>query len=116
MSILADFYTLAGPVFNGRAYRNFAPSSPQLPYAVFFRVSGVEGTTLDANGGDDNEVETRIQIDIWSKSGVEVDSLATALKGALKVWSVSNTILLEMDGSEPELELHRITLDIQTIK
>ena len=116
MSILSDFYALAGPVFDGRAYRNTAPDSPTAPYATFFRVSSIEGLTLDENGGDENETETRIQIDVWAESGVEVDARAGALKAALKAWSVPNVLLLEMDGYDPEAKLHRVTLDIQTIK
>lgn len=115
MSILADFFALVGPIFDGRAYRNAAPASPTAPYATFFRVSGIEGVTLDKNGGTDNESETRIQIDIWSPSGTEVDAKADAVKAALKGWQISNVINLEADGHEGDTKLHRITLDISTI-
>lgn len=114
MSILTEFYSLAGPVFAGRAYRNTAPDSPQAPYATFSRVSGVEGNTLDANGGSGNETQTRIQIDIWAAGGVEADALADSLKAALKGWSVPNVLNMEMDGYDDEAKLHRIMLDIST--
>jgi hypothetical protein len=116
MSILTDFYALANPIFSGRVYRNNAGDSPTAPYAVFFRVAGVEGVTLDENGGIDNETETRIQLDVYAAGGTELDNLVGSMKAALKGWSVSNVILLEMDGWESENKLNRITLDIATIK
>lgn len=112
MSILTEFDTLASPVFAGRAYRNTAGDNPAVPYGVFFRVSGVEGVTLAPNGGADNETNTRIQFDIYSRSGAELDGLVSAMKGALKGWSIPNVILLEQDGFEPDTKLHRTTLDI----
>jgi hypothetical protein len=115
MSILSDFNALADPIFSGRVYRNNAGDSPIAPYAVFFRVAGVEGVTLDENGGTDNETETRIQLDIYAAGGTELDDLVDTMKAALKSWTVSNIILLEMDGWEPENKLNRITLDIATI-
>lgn len=115
MSILSDLYTLIGPVFAGRAYRNAAPDSPVAPYATFFRVAGVEGVTLDENGGTGNESNTRIQIDIYAATGVGVDEKAEAVKAALKGWHIVNVIELEMDGYEAEVKLHRVTLDISTI-
>lgn len=115
MSILSDFFALVGPVFDGRAYRNAAPASPIAPYATFFRVSGIEGVTLDENGGTGNESETRIQIDVWALSGDEVDAKAEAVKAALKGWHISNVINLEQDDYETGTKLHRIMLDISTI-
>lgn len=115
MTILSDFFSLVDPVFDGRAYRNAAPDSPTAPYAVFFRVTGVEGATLDPNGGIGNESETRMQLDIYALSGVDVDAKADAAKAALKGWSKSNIILLEQDGYEADTKLHRVTLDISII-
>lgn len=116
MNILSDFNALADPIFSGRVYRNSAGDSPVAPYAVFFRVSAVEGVTLDENGGPDNETESRIQLDIYAAGGTELDNLVDAMKAALKTWSVPNIIVLEMDGWAPENKLNRITLDIATIK
>lgn len=115
MSILADLFALIGPVMDGRAYRNTAGDSPVPPYATFFRVVGVEGVTLDENGGEGNESETRLQIDVWALTGVEADARAAAIKAALKGWHISNTILLERDDFEPDTKLHRVMIDVQTI-
>jgi hypothetical protein len=114
MSILGDFNALASPVFAGRVYRNTAGDSPTVPYATYFRVTAPEGLTLDTNGGTDNETNTRIQLDVYSRSGDELDALVAAMKAALKAWSISNVILMEMDGYESDTKLHRTTLDIST--
>ena len=111
MTILSDFLTLIDPLLDGRAYRNVAPDSSTAPYAVFFRVAEVEGVTLDENGGTDNEKSTRIQLDIYG-SAADVDATAAAVKVALKSWAISNVVLLERDGYEPEVKLHRTMLDI----
>ena len=111
MSILSDFLLLIDPLLGGRAYRNVAPDSAQVPYAVFFRVAEVEGVTLDENGGTDNEKSTRIQLDIYG-AAADVDAVAASVKDALKSWAVTNVVLLERDGYEPEVKLHRTMLDI----
>jgi hypothetical protein len=112
--ILSDFFALVDPIMVGQAYRGVIPESATAPYAKFFRVSGVEGVTLDQNGGVGNETETRIQIDIYGTAG-DVDAKVNSLKAALKAWHVSNTIVLEHDGYEDEVKLHRTTLDILAI-
>jgi hypothetical protein len=114
MSILGDFDSLASPVFAGRVYRNTAGDNPTVPYATFFRVAAPEGLTLDTNGGTNNESNTRIQLDVYSRSGTELDTLVAAMKAALKAWAVSNVVLMEMDGFEDDTKLHRTTLDIST--
>ncbi|WP_426196179.1 tail completion protein gp17 [Massilia sp. DWR3-1-1] len=113
MSIQSDFYALLDPVFGGQLYRNFAPS-PAAAYGVYFRVTGVEESTLDANGGTGNPTNTRLQLDIYGPTGAQVDALAAGVKAALKGWAVENVLLLELDGYEPDTKLHRITLDIST--
>jgi len=112
--ILTDFLALVDPIMDGQAYRNVVPDSAIAPYAKFFRVAGVEGVTLDENGGTDNEIATRIQIDIYG-SDVDVDTKVAAVKAALKTWHISNVINLEFDAYEAEVKLHRTTLDIATI-
>jgi hypothetical protein len=114
MTILSDFLALADPIMDGKAYRGVVPDNAVAPYAKFFRVAGVEGVTLDENGGTDNETATRIQIDIYGSAG-DVDAKVNSLKAALKAWHVSNTVLLELDGFEDEVKLNHTMLDIATI-
>jgi hypothetical protein len=114
MSIQADFVTLAGPILAGRMYPSVAPDSPVTPYAVYFRVSGTEVSTLDTNGGAGNANHTRLQLDVWAKTYAEAQSIAAAVKTALKDWTVENNVLLEQDMYESETKLHRVMLDIST--
>lgn len=114
MDILAEFLALIDPIMDGQAYRNVVPDDAPAPYARFLRVAAVEGVTLDDNGGEDNEIATRIQIDIFGESPA-VDAKTKAIKAALKSWAVDNIIMLELDGYEPEVKLHRTMLDISTI-
>lgn len=114
MSIQSDFYTLVGPLFGTRVYPNVAPDTPVAPYAVYFRVSGTEVSTLDSNGGAGNANHTRLQLDVWAKTYAEAQSSAAAVKTALKDWAVENNVLLEQDMYEPDTKLHRVMLDIST--
>jgi len=114
MDILAAFLALVDPIMGGQAYRNVIPEGIPPPYAKFFRVSAIEGLTLDENGGDGNETTTRIQLDIYGSSP-DVEVKTRAVKASLKAWSVDNVVLLELDGFEAEVKLHRTTLDISTI-
>jgi hypothetical protein len=116
MTVLADFYQLIDPIFSGRAYRGSAGDSPVPPYATFFRVVAVEGVTLDANGGVDNESATDIQLDAYALGGDELDGLIAVVKQALKAWKVSNVITSEGDMYEAETKLYRIMLTISTIQ
>lgn len=114
MSVQSDFVVALGPVFSGRLYPSVAPDSPVAPYAVYFRVSSVEQSTVDTNGGDGNSSNTRLQLDVWAKSYAEAQSCAAAAKAALLAWNVENNVLMEQDLYEPETKFHRVMLDIST--
>jgi hypothetical protein len=112
MSILADFFALVGPALDGRAYRNAAPDNPITPYAVFQRLTASGTATLDRNGGSGNATNTRIQLDVYSLSGSELDARIVAVKDALLEWDNDNVVLLEQDFYETDTKLHRTMLDI----
>jgi len=112
MSMQTSFINLATPAFEGGVYPKGSAPPYAGPYATFFRVAGVEGLTLDKNGGTDNETNTRLQVDVYAKSYTEAQAAADALKALLKDWSRDNVVLLEMDGHEPDTGLHSVTLDI----
>ncbi len=113
MSMQTDFIVLASPALDGRVFpKGTAPTVYAGPYATFFRVAAVEGATIDTNGGTDNEVNTRLQVDVYARSYTEVQALASAIKAALKGWEYSNIVLMDMDGHEPDVGLHSVTLDL----
>ncbi len=114
MSVQADFFLAISPVFSGRLYPSIASDSAVTPYAVYFRVSSIEQSTLDPNGGDGNPTNTRLQLDIWAKSYAEAQSKAGEVKAVLKSWTVENNVGLEQDMYESETKLYRVMLDIST--
>lgn len=114
MSLQTDFYTLINGIFIGRLYPSVAPLGVVVPYATYSRISAIEQTTLDTNGGTGNSTNTRLQIDIWSTSYGDCQTKASAVKTALKGWSTENVILSESEDYEPDTLLHRVMLDIST--
>lgn len=110
-NILSAFKALLDLVFEGRAFRNTVPGLPATPYARFLRAATVESVTLDDNGGTGNGSNTRIQVDIYGTAD-ELDAKASLVKSALRNWHVENVVLLHQDGYDPELQLHRSTLDV----
>lgn len=112
MSLPSDLFALLGGVFAGRLYANAAPFGVVAPYAVYSRVSAIEESTLDANGGTGNAISTRLQIDVWATSYIDAQANAAAVKTALKGWALENILLSEQDGYEADTKLHRVILDI----
>lgn len=111
MSMQTEFVTLVTGITAGRVYPMGAASSPVAPYITYSRVSAIEQTTLDTNGGTGNASNTRLQIDVWATTYGEAQSIAGTIKTALKGWSVENVILGEQDMHEPDTGLHRVLID-----
>ncbi|MBK5203853.1 MAG: DUF3168 domain-containing protein [Polaromonas sp.] len=112
MSLQSDLYALLNGTFTGRLYPSVAPFGAVAPYATYSRVSSIEQSTLDANGGTGNEANTRMQIDVWALSYSEASTKAEAVKTALKGWTTANIILSEQDDYEPDTLLFRVMLDL----
>lgn len=114
MSITSDFFTLTTDIFSTRVYPQVAPDSVETPYCVYSRIVAVEQMTLATNGGTGNDINTRLQIDVWASSYGTAQTKAAAVKAALKTWMVENVLLDEQDFYEPDTKLHRVMLDIST--
>lgn len=112
MSMLTDFFTLAGGVVSSRAYPNVAPAEPVTPYLTYFRVSAAEDNTVDSNGGAGNLVNTRLQVDVWGSTYAQAQTSADALKAALKGWLWQNLVINEQDLYEPDTKLHRALIEL----
>lgn len=112
MSVQTDFVALASPLFSGRLYPAVAPAGVTAPYATYTRVTAIEQSTLDANGGAGNSVNTRLQVDVWALTYLDAQGTAGALKTALKGWALENIVLAEQDGYENDTRLHRVMLDV----
>jgi len=114
MSVQTDFFALVSSIFTSKAYPQTAPAGTVAPYCTYSRITAIEQTTLDTNGGSGNTVNTRLQIDVWALSYGESQTKATAVKAALKGWAVENVLLDEQDMHEADTGLHRVMLDVST--
>ncbi len=114
MSVISDLIALLGPIVDDRVYPMGSEQSPVAPYITVFRVSAIEGNTLDTNGGTGNEFNTRMQIDCMAGSHGAAEVLETAIRTALKGWSVENVVLTSQDLFDDETRLHRVMIDIST--
>lgn len=110
MSIQTELVTLLSSLVAGRVYPS-GTASTVTPYLTYARVVAIEQVTLDSNGGVDNIVNTRMQIDAWASSYGAAQTLSESVRSALKGWANSNIVLSEEDGYEPETKLHRVMLD-----
>lgn len=114
MSLQTDLFTLLTGLFAARVFARVAPEKTITPYAVYTRVSTAEQHTLDTNGGTGNDINTRLQIDVYASTYNAAQSSAAAVKTALKSWAVENIVQDEQDFDEPDTKLHRVMLDVST--
>lgn len=112
MSMQTDFVTQVGSLFAGHVYPQTVRAKVAAPYCTYSRITALEQTTLDANGGTGNAINTRLQVDVWALSYSQAQALAVAVKAALKGWSVENVLLDEQDLYEGDTGLHRVLLDL----
>ena len=111
MSIQTQLFAQLQSIFTGRFYPAIAPDKTALPYGVYSRISAVEQATLDSNGGEGNNINTRLQIDIYAATYLAAQSAAQSVKTAMKSWTVTNIVDSEQDFYEPETKLYRVMLD-----
>ena len=108
----ADFVMLVSYLFGGRVYPGLAPAGTATPYCTYTRVISIEQSTLDTNGGTDNESNTRLQVDVWAATYADAQAKAKAVKVELKLWTLANVLLGEQDLREPDTGLHRVMLEL----
>lgn len=92
-------------------------TNARLPYITCTQVSSTYTEAADAYTGLQ---ETRIQLDIWAKDSLSAASIAAIVKTALHRWKdatltpglYDSRVVNEQDFAEPELQLHRVTLDV----
>ncbi|MBK5206123.1 MAG: DUF3168 domain-containing protein [Polaromonas sp.] len=114
MNFQAELKTLLGSLVTGGVWANVVSGVAVTPYITWSRITAIEQTTLDTNGGTGNASNTRLQIDVWALTYAEAQTKAAAVKAALKGWAVENILLDEQDMHEPDTGLHRVMLDLST--
>jgi hypothetical protein len=92
-----------------RIYPQIAPDGPvTTPYIVFQRISANSENVLS---GKTNLINTRLQIDVYSKTYVEAQAVAAQIDALMDGWSVQNVSNPAQDAFEPDVRLHRVILD-----
>lgn len=91
-----------------RIYPQVAPDAPTTPYIVYQRVSANSENVLSGSTG---LINTRVQIDCYATTYVEVQALAAQVDALMSGWSVQNVSNPAQDAFEPDVRLHRVILD-----
>lgn len=101
---LLDGATTAGT----RVYPLTAPEDVQRPYVVYQRVSVAPETVMS---GDSGLANTRMQIDVFSETMAQAETIAGQISALLAGWSVQNVPVLTQDFYEDEVKLFRVSTD-----
>ncbi len=81
---------------------------PVYPFIVWQRVVSNANAVLQ---GPTDLQNTRVQVDIYSRSLQQAAQLETALEAAMAAWSVPNVPISSVDVYEEEVRAYRITKD-----
>lgn len=103
-AVLAAVPGVTGGIFYGA---NTA-EPPTFPYIVWMRVSSSPNVTL---AGPSDLQNTRVQIDIVSRSVKEATTLETALEAAMAAAGLTNVPISSMDLYEDAIRAYRIVKD-----
>lgn len=95
------------PGLSGGAWHVINDAQPPVyPYLVWSRIASPANVSLSGPSGMQN---TRIQVDIFSRSVSQLDGLSKALDAAMASWSVQNVPLGGMDSYEDMVRAYRAT-------
>lgn len=81
---------------------------PVYPFIVWTRITSTPNVSL---GGPSDLQNTRIQVDIFSRSVAEAESIGKALDAAMAGWSVQNVPISSMDMYEEPVRAYRVSKD-----
>lgn len=91
----------AGGVFYGLN----TTEPPVYPYLVWLRVVSSANASMR---GPSNLQNTRVQIDIYSRTVAAAVAIETALDTAMAAWSVQNVPLLSSDEVDQDTQAYRV--------
>lgn len=114
MTIQTDLRAAIGDLVAGRVYPLFAPEQAARPFIVYSRLAATEQSTLDAQGGTGNLINTRLQVDAYAETYTEAQALADAIVARIKTWNVTCTVNVQMDMFEQDTRLYRVMTDLST--
>ena len=108
-TLLEDLQALLSPLASGSSWYGVNTTEPPAyPFIVFNRVSSTPNVSLQ---GPSDLQNTRVQIDIFSRSPAEAVSIESALEAAMAAWSVTNVPLSSQDMYEDAVKAWRVSKD-----
>ena len=95
-----------------RIYRHgSAPQNVAKPYITWFMVSGVPENNISTAPCSDRD---SVQIDCWSESDTEVETLAYSVRAALDSQLIANRMVV--NNRENDTKLYRIAIEADFIR
>ena len=107
MSLKTDLYACLKTLAD--AYPSTAPITAARPYITFQGVGGKEHESLADGGG---APRTRVQIDVWSTTAAEAESMAATAKVLLRAAFKIGEVLDNPDDFEVDTRLYRASFDV----
>mgnify|MGYP003336237320 FL=1 len=109
MGLVTDIQAVLNPLASGGAWYGINTTEPPVyPFIVWQRVVSTTNNTL--RGASDLQ-NTRVQIDIFSRSVSESVSIEDAVESAMASASFTNLLVSSQDIYESEVKAFRITKD-----
>ena len=109
MTIAADIVTTLGATLSSKLYPMVAPAGVVAPYGVYQFVSGVPITHFS---GQSNRTNWRVQIDMFGRDYMALDTLAENVKAAMDAASLFDSVCLNAaELFEDPAMFFRVTLD-----
>ena len=103
MTISAAMYSwlttaLAATAVGDRIYpRNGSPPAPAMPFCRWFKVSGQREAKVSRGAGD--HASGRFQVNVYSETQIEAESIATAINTAVRNGTrIAPITAIDMDG------------------
>lgn len=108
-TLVEDVQAVLNPLAAGGAwYMVNTMQPPTFPFIVWQRIVSTSNNTLD---GPTDTQNTRIQIDIYSRSVAEAESIEAALEAVMKSAPFTNVPISSQDLYEPEVRAFRVMKD-----
>lgn len=106
-TLIQDVQTLLAALApaGGVSYGLNTASPTTYPYIVWRRIASAPNVSLR---GPSLLQNTRLQIDIYSRTVSEVTAIETALEATFAAWSVQNAPLLSSDLVDPDTRAFRV--------
>lgn len=108
MSLVTQLFTLLyrTTAAGVKVYPMAAPDQTLAPFITYQRISATNENVLD--GGKVNLCNTRVQIDIYSKTYAQAISIASAVDGVMCTGFPQIVSLQAQDIYESEVDLYRV--------